>query len=313
MKYLIIINVALFILLIVLSVKYYHIRKKLMRMEKGMGSSSHPILDDVSADEEQKASKDVANKDNKSKMLLVGIDDQTVNILHEGLDDLFIIDKIDDSRKALVKAKEQNPDIIVSDYLMPEITGDQLCRELKSSIDTSHIAVVFLTSLCDSSDIVYGLEAGASDYITKPFEINVLRARLMKVLAQKRILQQDVVEASLEKVESDDIDNVSPIDRKFIEKVNHIITNRINDFDFSTNDLYRDLGMSRTVVYNKLKALTGHSPNDYIRIIRLNKAMTLLKTREFNVSEVALQVGYSDPKYFSTSFKKQFGVSPSKV
>lgn len=292
--------IILVIALILMSYKYHKVCQKLKELEQP------PANPDAMEDA---APVDVV----KTKMMLVGLDGDTVSILKDNLSDEFDIDVVDDSREAVGKATEINPDIIICDYLMKGMPGDTLCRELKSSLTTSHIAVVFLTALSDSSDIVYGLQAGASDYITKPFEINVLRARLDKVLVQKQSVQQDAVGANLDKQENDDIDYSTPIDRKFMDNVNKILAEKIGDSDFTTNDLYRELNMSRTVVYNKLKALTGHAPSDYIRVIRLNKAMKLLRSHEYNVSEVAFQVGYADPKYFSTSFKKQFGISPSKV
>lgn len=298
--------------LAVLAYKYIKLRKRLRAFE---GNPSRAAADEGIGAMPEKDAATATRADSRGKacMMLVGLDRQTVSTLQENLSGEFTFSIVTDSRDAVKQATEQNPDIIISDYLMPGITGDVLCHQLKSQLTTSHIPVVFLTALSDSSDIIYGLEAGASDYITKPFETNVLRARINKVLAQQQMVRKDVVEASLDSQENEGIDYTSAIDRKFMVRVNDILASKIDNFEFSTNDLYRELGMSRTVVYNKLKALTGHAPSDYIRIIRLNKAMELLKTREFNVSEVAFKVGYADPKYFSTSFKKQFGMSPSKV
>lgn len=298
--------------LAILAYKYIKLSERLRAFEN---HSSGAPADDSSGETSEKdaATATSASRHGKTAMMLVGLDEPTVDTLRESLSDEFEFSIVADSRDAVKQATEQNPDIIISDYLMPGITGDVLCHQLKSQLCTSHIPVVFLTALSDSSDIIYGLEAGASDYITKPFETNVLRARINKVLAQQQMVRKDVVEANLDNQENEGIDYTSAIDRKFMARVNDILASKIDNFEFSTNDLYRELGMSRTVVYNKLKALTGHAPSDYIRIIRLNKALELLKTREFNVSEVAFKVGYADPKYFSTSFKKQFGMSPSKV
>lgn len=318
-----IINVILLFAVIFISYKYRKVCQELASLRNQ--AKEVPGLEQQQEDDGQSASpglslttsaetsEEEGEEESKPRMMLVGLDAPTISVLHENIGEDFLISVVDDSRNAIEQAREQSPDIIISDYLMPGITGDILCRQLKSSVETSHIAVVFLTALSDSSDIVYGLEAGASDYITKPFEISVLRARLNRVLAQQQTVQKDAVGANLDKKENDDIDYSSPIDRKFMDRVNNILAEKMGDFEFTTNDLYRELGMSRTVVYNKLKALTGHAPSNYIHIIRLNKAMQLLKSREYNVSEVAFRVGYADPKYFSTSFKRQFGISPSKV
>lgn len=322
---LIIIIALLLLAVALLSYKYRRALQRLRALELQLAGQTAEAEPAAATDEEPKAQADgaapaevaadeePAAADPRARMMLVGLDADTVATLQEGLSDAYNITVLADSREAVSLAGKLNPDIIVSDYLMNGITGDVLCRELKSSILTSHIAVVFLTALSHSADIVYGLEAGAADYITKPFEIRVLRARLRRVFEQQQMVRRNTVEANLDKQENDSIDYSSPIDRKFMDNVNEILSRQMGNFEFSTGDLYRELGMSRTVVYNKLKALTGHAPSDYIRIMRLQQAMVLLQGRELNVSEVAYKVGYNDPKYFSTSFKKQFGVSPSKV
>lgn len=321
---LIIIIALLLLAIALLSYKYHGAMQRLRALERQLAEQASAAEPAAAGDDDEPApqtdgaeptAEGAADEvaDPRARMMLVGLDADTVATLQEGLSDAYNITVLADSREAVSLAAKLNPDIIVSDYLMNGITGDVLCRELKSSILTSHIAVVFLTALSHSADIVYGLEAGAADYITKPFEIRVLRARLRRVFEQQQMVRRNTVEANLDKQENDSIDYSSPIDRKFMDNVNEILARQMGNFEFSTGDLYRELGMSRTVVYNKLKALTGHAPSDYIRIMRLNKAMALLQGRELNVSEVAYKVGYNDPKYFSTSFKKQFGVSPSKV
>lgn len=321
---LIIIIALLLLAIALLSYKYHGAMQRLRALERQLAEQAAEAEPAAAGDDDEPApqtdgaepaAEGAADEvaDPRARMMLVGLDADTVATLQEGLSDAYNITVLADSREAVSLAAKLNPDIIVSDYLMNGITGDVLCRELKSSILTSHIAVVFLTALSHSADIVYGLEAGAADYITKPFEIRVLRARLRRVFEQQQMVRRNTVEANLDKQENDSIDYSSPIDRKFMDNVNEILARQMGNFEFSTGDLYRELGMSRTVVYNKLKALTGHAPSDYIRIMRLQQAMALLKGRELNVSEVAYKVGYNDPKYFSTSFKKQFGVSPSKV
>ena len=158
-------------------------------------------------------------------------------------------------------------------------------------------------------DIVAGLEAHADDYVVKPFDIIVLKARIRNILESRRQLGNRMLLSESEPAEED---FTNELDRTFMGKVLEAVDARISDSEFSVNDLCTELGMSRTSVYNKVKSLTGQSLNEYIRIVRLNRSKELLSTRRYNISEVAYMVGFSDPKYFSTCFKKQFGISPSK-
>ena len=211
---------------------------------------------------------EISSADEEKNVLLLAEDDLVMrSYLEQALAAEYRLVSVSDGAEALAKAKEVNPDIIIADIMMTALKGDELCRTLKSSVDTSHIPVVLLTALGEREDIIYGLEAGADDYIIKPF----------------------------------------------LDKVMGIINQEMSNSDFSINDFCRMMGMSRTSIYNKLKTLTGQGPQDFIRIMRLNKAKELLKTRRHTIGEVSALVGYSDPKYFSTCFKKQFGVSPSKI
>ena len=193
---------------------------------------------------------------------------------------------------------------------MPVLEGDELCRILKSSIDTSHIPVILLTALSERENIIFGLEAGASDYIIKPFDLSVLKVRIRNILQNRQHLRDTVLSLNARPEETD---YTSQLDKEFLDKVMEVIHEELSNSEFSINDFCRMLGMSRTSVYNKIKTLTGQGPNDFIRIVRLNKAKELLESRKYSIGEVSTMVGFSDPKYFSTCFKKQFGASPSKI
>ena len=216
---------------------------------------------------------------------------------------------VPDGGKALEMAREINPDIIISDIVMPVLEGDELCRILKSSVDTSHIPVILLTALSERENIIFGLEAGANDYIIKPFDLSVLKVRIRNILQNRQHLRDTVLSMD---TPPEDTDYTSQLDKEFMDKVMEVIDEELSNSEFSINDFCRMLGMSRTSVYNKIKTLTGQGPNDFIRIVRLNKAKELLASRRFSIGEVSSMVGFSDSKYFSTCFKKQFGTSPSK-
>lgn len=246
----------------------------------------------------------------KNILLLAEDDPDMREYLTNSLSPEYKVIGVPDGGKALEAAREINPDIIVSDVVMPVLGGNELCRLLKSSVDTSHVPVILLTALSERENIIFGLEAGANDYIVKPFDLSVLKARIRNILQNRQHLRETVLSMDTSPEETD---YTSQLDKEFLDKAMEAVHTRLSDSEFSIRDFCRMLGMSRTSVYNKIKTLTGQGPNDFIRIVRLNKAKELLATRRYTIGEVATMVGFSDPKYFSTCFKKQFGVSPSKI
>lgn len=248
--------------------------------------------------------------DKRNVLLLAEDDNDTLEFLTECLSAEYQVIHVSDGKEALEKAQTINPDIIISDVVMPGLSGDELCRKLKSDVATSHIPIILLTALCERENIIWGLEAGANDYITKPFDLSVLKARIRNILLSRQHLRNTMLEM---KGHPEETDYTSQLDKEFMEKVMETIHKELDNTELSINDFCQMLNMSRTSVYNKIKTLTGQGPNDFIRIVRLNKSKELLLTRRYTIAEVATLVGYSDPKYFSTSFKKQFGISPSKI
>jgi DNA-binding response OmpR family regulator/two-component sensor histidine kinase len=214
-----------------------------------------------------------------------------------------------DGGEGLSMAREYNPDIVISDVMMPVMTGDELCRRLRNNVETSHIAIILVSGLNERENIIYGLEAGADDYVTKPFDAAILKTRIRGILKRRQMLREEAVQMNV----ADRIDYKSQLDRDFIDRVMAVIDKEMDNSELTIDDFCSQLLMSRSSVFIKLKALTGKGPNEIIRIVRLNKARELLATHIYTVSEVTMKVGFSDSKYFSTCFKKQFGVSPSKV
>ncbi len=265
-------------------------------------ASPHP-----SAPEQEQTSYISAEKET---ILLAEDNDDMREYLADSLSKDYHVITSRNGAEALEQAREMNPDIIISDIIMPTLRGDEMCRILKSSIETSHIPVILLTALNDKENIIWGLEAGADDYITKPFDYAVLKVRIRNILQSREKLRRMILSAE---TGIDDVSYNNSLDKEFLDKAIAIIEKELSNPDFAINDFCRELGMSRTSAYNKVKTLTNQAPNDFIRIIRLNRAQQLLRSRQHTIAEVALMVGFSDPKYFSTSFKKQFGIPPSKV
>lgn len=204
---------------------------------------------------------------------------------------------------------KHSPQIVLSDIMMPLMRGDELCKRMKSDISYCHIPVILITALDEKSNIIAGYEAGAEDYILKPFDIGILKVKIESILKNRSHLQEAFA-ASTGGEEM--VKYANSMDNEFMRKSEQIIERYLSDTAFSINMFCSELGMSRTSVYNKLKALTGLSPNDFIKIIRLKKAAALLRKQRYYVSEVAYLTGFPDVKYFSVAFKKQFGVTPKK-
>ena len=244
------------------------------------------------------------------QILLVDEDEEVLDALDKSLSEEYMIIRTRNGNEALTIAQEMNPDIIISDVVLPGLQGDELCRILKSSVATSHIPVILLTAMSAREAIVHGLEAGASDYIIKPFDIVVLKARIRNILKRRDSFRTDLLHVD---PRAESADYAGQMDKEFVNKVMDVLNAEISNCDLSVDDLCRRLGVSRTVLYNKLKTLTGQSPNDFIKVVRLNRAKDLLEIHRYMISEVADMVGFSDPKYFSVCYKKQFGISPSKV
>jgi signal transduction histidine kinase/DNA-binding response OmpR family regulator/streptogramin lyase len=203
----------------------------------------------------------------------------------------------------------QMPDLIISDIMMPEMDGYELCKKVKSNELTSHIPVLLLTAKSSEENQIQGLEYGADEYITKPFNSNILKLRIRNILENRANLAKkfsshlDIIPSNLK---------ISEIDHGFLEKMIKIIEDRIDDSELSGDSLANELGVSKGNLYKKLKALTGLTVNIFIRNIRLKIAAKLLKKGNYSISDVAYAVGFNNPKYFSTCFSELFEMSPKE-
>ncbi len=204
-------------------------------------------------------------------------------------------------------ATEEMPDLIITDLMMPRMDGNELCRKLKSDLRTSHIPVIMLTAKASGEDKMAGLETGADDYITKPFEINEVLARSKNLVEQRRKLRERFSREIT--LNPRDI-VITSTDEKFLNQAMGVIERHMNNEEFDVTGLCKEMHMSRSTLFRKLDALTNQSPVEFIRTLRLKRAAVLLKEKYGNVSEVALEVGFSNPSYFSKIFKKAFKVSP---
>jgi YesN/AraC family two-component response regulator len=210
--------------------------------------------------------------------------------------------------KGLSVANENVPDIIVSDVTMPEMNGFELCYKLKHTETTNHIPVIMLTAMASHLHQVDGLEAGADVYITKPFSIQVLELSIRNLLQGREELKQKYSRQIM--LNPRKLETTSP-EEKFLNKLMQLIEDNMEEPEFNVTSLVDHIGMSQTVLYKKIKVLTGLSITDFIKSQRLKRAAQLLKDNHMNIAEVAYAVGFNDRKYFSKEFRKQFGVAPS--
>ncbi len=246
-------------------------------------------------------------EEKKIKLLIAEDDLELVDYCKSKLQDKYQIISASNGQSALEKVNKSMPDIVVTDVSMPKMNGRQLCMNLKSNFDTCHIPVILLTGLSSKENIIQGLDSGADEYITKPVEFDLLEKKIDGLLENRQILKRKFLQIE----EEDNFELSNELDKSFLNEITKYIQDNISDTELSVHDLYEIFGMSRTPFYHKLKSLVDLSPSDYIRSIRLKRAKTLLKNRNNNISEVAYSVGFSNPKYFSTCFKKHFGQSPS--
>lgn len=211
----------------------------------------------------------------------------------------------------LATATAQIPDLVISDVMMPEMDGLQLCKALKTDERTSHIPVVLLTAKSSQTDHVSGLETGADLYLTKPFSTKVLALNVRNLITSREKMRERYSRQLQAEAEVPDA-LPNSVDNTFLEKVIALVDEYMDDPEFGVDILARKLAMSQPVLYKKLKAVTNMSVNDFVKSLRLKKAAALIRTRQHTVYQVAYMVGYADRKYFSREFKKQFGKTPSE-
>ena len=207
------------------------------------------------------------------------------------------------------KALDLIPDIIISDVMMPEKNGYEVCETLKQDERTSHIPIILLTAKSTQSDKIDGLKYGADAYLTKPFDKEELQVRLQKLVEIRQQLQHRYSTSSDTKTSQVVAPSLEDI---FLQKLNEQIQTHLNDSEFGVTQLAASIHLSQMQLYRKLKALTGKTPSQFMRSYRLQRALELLKVGKLNVSEIAYEVGFADPSYFSRMFQKEFGRNPSQ-
>lgn len=245
----------------------------------------------------------------KMKILLVEDNADLRDFLGKQLNTEYEVIEAEDGENGLAIAKAHHPDLIISDVMMPVMDGMEFCKALKTNLKTSHLPVILLTAKVDKETKYKGLEIGADDYISKPFEMEHLWLRIKNLLKNReRLRKMFQVNVNLEPSKV----TVTSIDEKFLADLMTKIEEGIPDADFLISSLEQEMGMSHSSFYNKIKSLTGQSAKELVFNMRMKRAKQILQdTANIRVSEVAYMVGFTDPKYFSKCFKKYFGAPPS--
>lgn len=245
-----------------------------------------------------------------STILIVDDNEDIRSYLRVLLAGQYYVIEASDGQNGLRLAKESVPDLIVSDVMMPVMDGLTFCSKIKEDEVTSHIPVILLTARSEESQRIEGYEHGADAYITKPFNDHLLLVRIFNLLQARRQRKNDEAKQMLS---AEDIQTDEPGERMFLERFKKAAKSHIGDANLRMDDLGSELSLSKVQMYRKVKALTGKTPAEVLREMRMQKAYSLLKQTDKTISEVAAEVGFAIPGYFSACFKKQFGINPTEL
>ena len=290
-----------------------------------------------SVEEEQ-----VTEEGNAKELMLLVEDNQELRVfLRSIFASNYRVVEAADGMEGWSKALKYVPDIIISDVMMPEKDGIEMTRELRADMTTSHIPIILLTAKTTIESKLEGLEYGADDYITKPFSATYLQARVENLLSQRKKLQSfyrenllnipvvdsngslsgvsttsETVVGGTSEAQKNDVDGqvpvMSPNDRKFMDKLVELMEKNMDNGELVVDDLVSELAVSRSVFFKKLKTLTGLAPIEFIKEMRMKRAVQLIETGEFNMTQISYMVGINDPRYFSKCFKAQVGMTPTE-
>lgn len=250
-----------------------------------------------------------ANEDQeRAKILIVEDNPELLLYIEQNLGEYYNVDSASNGVEAIKCIENNLPDIVITDFMMPEMNGIELCEKIKSTPKWQGVLVIILTALSSNEHKIDGYKAGADGYIEKPFDILVLQSRIENLLKNKSVLRKNIL-----KTFDSDTSLVNNQNQAFVNLVAGIVLEHLSDAEFSIEILCNAVGMSNSTFYRKLKEISNQSPAEFINEVRMNKAAELLKTGKYNVSEVAYMTGFSFPNYFSKVFKKFFGCTPNEL
>ena len=249
--------------------------------------------------------------------MIVEDDPDLISFIKITLKDHYDIHEASNGKEGYNYAVKHMPDFILSDIMMPEMDGIEFLRKIRANENTSHIPFILLTAKTNIDDQLEGIKAGANDYITKPFSVKLLIAKIANVIEQRKLYANYIGGEYLHE-NKDEVkelikqNKIMEQDELFIRTLREDVHKNLDNSDFTIDDLVRNTNLSRRVFFNKVKSLTGQAPVEFIREIRIRHAAHLLKTQQYRIKEVSYMVGFSDIRYFTQCFKDIFGMTPSQ-
>ena len=258
--------------------------------------------------------------DNTLTILIVEDNQELRKFLFNTMSTTYRILEATNGQEGLELAQSEIPDLIISDVMMPVMDGLDMVKEIKNNNNTCHIPIIILSAKSSLDDRIAGLEQGIDDYITKPFSSTYLKARILSLFRQRAKLQELYLsQLSIKKEKKTDtktfapsLPQITPYDNLFMEQVMAFMEEQMSNSELTVDDFANKLFLSRSIFYRKLKSIVGVAPIDFIRDMRIKRAGQLIESGEYNFSQVAYMTGFTDPKYFSKSFKKQMGMTPTE-
>jgi signal transduction histidine kinase/ligand-binding sensor domain-containing protein/DNA-binding response OmpR family regulator len=249
---------------------------------------------------------------NKNIILIVEDNRDVREFIKDSLGKEYHFEEAENGQEGIIKAEEFIPDLIISDLMMPKMDGNEMTRRLKSDQKTSHIPIIMLTAKSGQENKIKGLETGADDFLTKPFDARELHIRIKNLINLRKKLQEIYSANTITSIAKSK-HKLKGIDAQFMDRILKVIEEHISEEEFTIENFGNEVGMSRSQMFRKIKALTGKSCSVYLRSVRLAKAKAMLQNHEATVSEIAYSVGFGSPSYFAHCFKEEYGYVPSEI
>ena len=282
----------------------------LLPAKKIYDTPARTAISPVPAEDVEQMIPEESQKSSKKKTILVVEDNEDIRFyLKDNLKGLYKVEEATNGKEGWEKIKQLNPDLVVSDIMMPLMDGVELARKIKTETLTAHIPVILLTAMGSEEKQLEGFKAGVNDYITKPFTFEILASRIRNLLAQQELLQkrfQKQIEVNPQEV------TITPVDEKFLKQALEVVEKNMDNPEFSVEDFSREMFMNRVTLYRKILSITGKTAIEFIRSIRLKRAAQLLEKSGMSIAEIAYEVGFNNPKNFTKSFKEEFKILPSQ-
>jgi signal transduction histidine kinase/ligand-binding sensor domain-containing protein/DNA-binding response OmpR family regulator len=272
--------------------------------------STRNVTSPISADDTESIVFEESPRSSKKKTIVIVEDNEDLRFyLKDNLKGQYHVEEATNGKEGWEKIKLLNPDLVVSDIMMPLMDGVELARKVKTETLTAHIPIILLSAMGSEEKQLEGLSVGVNDYITKPFTFEILASKIRNLIAQQKLLQkrfQTQIEVNPSEV------TVTPVDEKFLKQALEIVEKHIDAPEFSVEDFSREMFMNRVTLYRKILSITGKTPLEFIRSIRLKRAAQLLEKSGMSIAEIAYEVGFNNPKIFSKFFKEEFNMLPSQ-